>query len=164
MRDHLPFKSSAAFCYCCGRTEGSCFALKCLARDRGRRCHRSVAALGARNLVKPRLSDRAARHFERQPLGRFHHRRSDECCGFAGFPACFSPFSRHRLSRRPDHLLDLLGRDDYLTIAGALRLGPGGDTHACRRLVVHDHAGSLPHPGAPGRIKCTKNQFGRTTT
>ena len=59
---------------------------------------------------------------------------------------------------QPYYLLDLLRGDHDATAAGALHLGTRGDIHACRRLVMHDHAGSLPHPGSPGRINCTKNQ------
>ena len=43
---------------------------------------------------------------------------------------------------------DFFRRDDDVTDAGALRLGPRAGIHACRWLAVHDHARISPHTGS----------------
>ena len=156
--DNPTLRSTAACYHSCRRTEGLSLAGKWRPCRRGRCRLWSMASLGSRALAKLNLSDRTAWHAQRKPPRRFHHRRRHECGGSAGFSACCSPSRRDRLSGRTYYLLDLLRGDHYVTPAGALRLGVGGDCHARRRLVVHDHAGSLSHPGSLGRMTCIKNQ------
>ena len=93
-------------------------------RDLGRRQPRRAAALVARPGAEQPVPDDPARHAGGQPRRRLPRRARDRLLrDLHGHGARMAAAGDHRLLRRPDHLLDVLGRDRRAAAAGPRGVG-----------------------------------------